>query len=30
MIYIVIGILSWIAVNAALGFYSTPWKDDKE
>lgn len=30
MIYIVIGILIWIAVNAAFGLYSTPWKDDRE
>lgn len=30
MIYIVIGIFLWIAVNAAFGLYSSPWKNDRK
>ena len=30
MIYFVLGIFLWIAANAALGLYGTPWKNDRD
>ena len=30
MIYFVLGIFLWIAVNAAFGLYATSWGNDRE